>query len=191
MNRILYLTIYFLSTLALSSAVIIGGNSPAEDPVGPSLPIVQYPHQIPTTGKLLNISSRGSVGGNDEQLIVGFVVSAGNRAVLIRSVGEGLSKFGVEVHIVNPSVEIRNAKGEILVTGIPIREVGDTGYQILSETSNRIGAFPLDRRSSDVAILMLLEPGAYTCLVRGNTGASGEVLVEVYDIPPDLTVPGL
>lgn len=99
-------------------------------------------------------------------------------------VGHGLSKFGVESYLVNPVVKIRNSEGQIVANGIPLSEVDEAGYQIISETSRRVGAFPLDQGSSNVVILMVLELGAYTCLVQSGTDSRGEVLVEVYDVPP-------
>ena len=52
----------------------------------------------------------------------------------------------------------------------------------IASTGTRVGATPLaisDTTSS--ALLLFLDPGIYTCIVRGRSDTSGIVLMEVYD----------
>jgi hypothetical protein len=44
-----------------------------------------------------------------------------------------------------------------------------------------VGAFPLNANSKDSALVLQLNPGAYTVQVTGGGGTTGAVLVEVYD----------
>lgn len=44
------------------------------------------------------------------------------------------------------------------------------------------GAFPLATGTKDAAMLVTLEPGAYTVLVGAQGTAGGEALVEVYEV---------
>jgi hypothetical protein len=45
------------------------------------------------------------------------------------------------------------------------------------------GAFPLPLASKDAALLVTLQPGAYTAQVSGIGGTTGVALVEVYEAP--------
>jgi hypothetical protein len=45
-----------------------------------------------------------------------------------------------------------------------------------------VGAFALPAGSADAAILVTLQPGAYTVQVSSGDGSSGLALVEVYDV---------
>jgi hypothetical protein len=42
------------------------------------------------------------------------------------------------------------------------------------------GAFTLPSHSLDSALIVTLQPGAYTALVSGNGGTSGVALIEIY-----------
>jgi hypothetical protein len=44
-----------------------------------------------------------------------------------------------------------------------------------------VGAFPLVSGSKDSALLLTLQPGAYTMTVTSPSGSTGVALVEVYD----------
>ena len=46
-----------------------------------------------------------------------------------------------------------------------------------------VGAFALNPDSKDAALLLSLEPGAYTVQVSGVGGGTGVALVEVYEVP--------
>jgi len=53
--------------------------------------------------------------------------------------------------------------------------------EIASVASN-VGAFAFVSGSADCALLVSLPPGAYTATVTGVKGATGNALVEVYDV---------
>jgi hypothetical protein len=46
-----------------------------------------------------------------------------------------------------------------------------------------VGAFGLPAASRDAAVLTSLTPGSYTVQVSGVGGATGEALVEIYEVP--------
>jgi hypothetical protein len=56
----------------------------------------------------------------------------------------------------------------------------EPGVAAISDAS---GAFPLYADSTDAAIVMTLPAGSYTALVSGVGNATGEALVEVYELP--------
>jgi len=129
-------------------------------------------------GRLINISTRGSVGTGDEIMIAGFIVPPGRPAqVLIRGIGPGLAKFGVSGTLSDPRLEV--------FAGPTMIAANDDWDEIVSaaqtaELSFRSGAFPLASGAADAALLMYLEPGAYTVLLRGATNTVGTALIEVY-----------
>ena len=51
----------------------------------------------------------------------------------------------------------------------------------ISDASAQVGAFALPSGSKDAALLVTLQPGAYTVEVTSVSGATGVALVEVYD----------
>jgi hypothetical protein len=57
-----------------------------------------------------------------------------------------------------------------------------TGSQI-SSISAQVGAFPLPSGSKDAALLMTLQPGAYTVQLSGAGNTTGVALIEVYETP--------
>ena len=51
---------------------------------------------------------------------------------------------------------------------------------IMADVDEAVGAFAFPAGSADAALLMTLEPGAYTTHVAGKSGSTGVSLVEVY-----------
>jgi hypothetical protein len=53
----------------------------------------------------------------------------------------------------------------------------------LTAAGARVGAFAIaNSKGADAMLLMTLQPGEYSAVVRGVTGG-GTALVEVYDVP--------
>jgi hypothetical protein len=49
----------------------------------------------------------------------------------------------------------------------------------------RVGAFALAAGSKDAALVVTLAPGGYTATVSGGSGAAtGQALIEIYDLDP-------
>jgi hypothetical protein len=49
--------------------------------------------------------------------------------------------------------------------------------------AQRVGAFALADGSADSAMLVTLSPGAYTVQASGVNGATGALLVEMFEVP--------
>ena len=134
---------------------------------------------IAFTSPLINVSTRTTLAPNGTA-IVGFVVGGGgSRRVLMRAVGSGLTQFGVTGVLANPSLSLWRGS-----TQIGANDDFGSGANIdatLPANFIRVGAFPLAAGSRDSALVMALEPGAYTAQIRGGTATeTGEVLLEVY-----------
>ena len=137
-----------------------------------------------TQPPLVNLSTR-TIVSQGGQSIAGFVVSGTAPArVLVRAVGPTLASFGVGGTMTNPRLQIfRSGAATPLATG---DAWGPTSADAtaLRAAFSAVGAFSLANGSRDSALLLNLEPGAYTAVVSaGGSGDAGEVLTEVYLYP--------
>ena len=130
-------------------------------------------------GLLVNLSTLGQVGPPDNALIAGFVIGGTQpRRVLLRAVGPSLAQFGVGGLLVDPVLTLY--QGNTVVATNDDWEISRSSAA-LAATAQNVGAFALNPASLDAALLITLAPGAYTAVVTGANGATGTVLVEVYD----------
>ena len=123
-----------------------------------------------------NISSRGFVDTGDKVLIGGFIVgpsSTTSLSVLVRAIGPSLSKANVPSPLQDPTVELYNGNGTSLGANDNWKDTQQTDIE-------KTGIAPTDDRES--AILTTLPPGLYSAVVRGKGPASGNALVELYNI---------
>jgi hypothetical protein len=125
---------------------------------------------------MANISTRGLVGTGQGQLIGGFIITGGPKLVMIRAMGPSLAAAGVSPALANPSVALY-AKG----TQLASNDDWKTNANAADITAS--GIAPND--DLEAALLIRLEPGAYTTIVSGVGGTTGIGLVEVYEIGSD------
>jgi len=138
--------------------------------------------QRATSGRLLNISTRGRVGIGDDVLIVGIVTTgSGPTEFLSRGVGPSLARFGVGSLLPNPAIDLK--QGASTIDENDDWDGGDDRDLILSE-SRRVSAFSLTDRAGDAALLTTLAPGSYTARVFDPAGGQGVALAEFYDRTP-------
>jgi hypothetical protein len=127
--------------------------------------------------RLVNISTRGQVGLNEDALIGGLIVQGNNsKKVIVRALGPSL---GVGAHAIagalpNPTLELRNAAGDLLYDNDDWRN-GPQEAEIVASTVP-------PRDAAEAAIVATLNPGSYTAIVRGVNGGTGVGLVEVFDL---------
>jgi outer membrane protein assembly factor BamB/subtilisin family serine protease len=133
------------------------------------------------TPRLTNISARSEVGRGADVLIVGFVLGGNtSRTVLIRGVGPTLgSRFNITGTLADPKIELR--KGQTLVGENDNWGSGGTTAQLQTAMAS-VGAFDLPTGSKDAAILITLDPGAYTAVISGVGDTTGVALAEVYEV---------
>ena len=138
--------------------------------------ITAGPVAIAAPGELVNISVRTRVGTGDAVLVAGFVVSgSGTRPLLVRGVGPSLARFGVPGTLPDPVVRVFRESAELAAND------NWTGDAALVAAATRVGAFALPAGSLDAALLAPLTEGVYTAVASGKSGATGEMLLEVYD----------
>ena len=130
--------------------------------------------QSTLVNRMANISTRGLVGTGQGQLIGGFIITGGPKMVLIRAMGPSMTAAGVSPVLANPSLQL-------FARQTPLAQNDDWRTNANAADIIASGVAPSDDLES--ALLVRLEPGAYTTVVTGSDPATtGIALVEVYEI---------
>lgn len=109
-------------------------------------------------------------------MIGGFIISkTGAKPVLIRAIGPSLAQSGVADVLADPVLELRGADQSIIRSNDNWQN--DPTQAALIEAT---GIPP--QNSLESAMVVTLNPGAYTAVVQGKNGSTGIGLVEVYDL---------
>lgn len=129
-----------------------------------------------SSSKAVNLSSRSDVT-TSSPITAGFVIGGSQaQTVLIRAAGPSLAAFGVPNPLSNVQLQLFQAGGtEPLVTS----QVVTTQAK---ELAVEVGAFTLTEGAEDATIVAVLAPGAYTAIVSGVDGATGNSIVEIYEL---------
>ncbi len=138
---------------------------------------------IPLGGpsSLINLSTRAFVGTGADLLIPGFVINGvAPKTILVRAVGPTLAALGVTGVLADPRVSI--LQGSTTLATNDDWEANPDLAAVVAATS-QVGAFALQARSKDAALIVTLRPGAYTAQVSGAANTTGVALVEVYEVP--------
>ena len=147
----------------------------ATSPEGVDLDVLGYDLNRVTLG---NISTRAFVQTGDNVMIGGFIITGvGQKKVIIRAIGPSLVDYGITNPLQNPTLELHDHTGAVIASNDNWMDAPNEQEIINS------GRAPSNNLES--AILMSLDPGAYTAIVRGVNAGTGIGLVEVYDL--DLT----
>ena len=126
------------------------------------------------TSFLENISTRAPVDTGNKAAIGGYIVSGDQpKQVLIRGRGPSVGVPDGVVRLADPWVRLFDSGGGEVATNYDWRDTQET--EILAT-----GLAPPD--DNEAAILITLQPGLYTAIVRGEGGTSGVGIVEVYDL---------
>lgn len=128
---------------------------------------------------LINISTRSFAGAESNVQIAGFIMSgSAPRKVLIRAGGPYLSQFQVPNTLADPVLTLFSGSTLIMTND----DWSSDAANIIAGSA-KAGALPFSAGSKDAAIVATLQPGVpYTAQVSGKSGATGNAIVEVYDI---------
>jgi photosystem II stability/assembly factor-like uncharacterized protein len=128
------------------------------------------------SSKLANISTRAFVSTGDNIVIAGFTLGSntGDDRVVVRGLGPSLTALGVPNALANPTLELRNANGALMLAN---NDWQDNAAQAAELTA--AGLAPTHPLESGIALT--LPPGPYTALLAGLGSSSGIGVVEVYD----------
>ncbi|MGI8820458.1 MAG: S8 family serine peptidase [Chthoniobacterales bacterium] len=129
----------------------------------------------PAASQLANIATRGAVQTEDNLLIAGFILNRGPAQVVARATGPSLASAGVVGALADPSLELHDAQGALLMYNDNWQQDAFQAMQIQT-----IGLAPPN--ALDSALTTTLNPAAYTLIVRGAHSSTGVSLVEVYDV---------
>jgi hypothetical protein len=126
--------------------------------------------------KMANLSTRALVGTGDNIVIAGFTLGGNTNddRIVVRGIGPSLTALGISNALADPTLELRDANGALLITNNDWQDNPDQAVEI-----NAAGLAPTNNLES--ALAARLPPGPYTALLAGRNGGVGIGLVEVYD----------
>lgn len=134
--------------------------------------------------KLVNFSSRGSIGAGAEALIAGITVrDTVGKSYLARAIGPALTSFGTAGAVADPVLGVFNSD--------QVEIYRNSGWQSgvdaarLPALSKAVGAFPLAAGSHDAALIAQTSAGGYTLKITSEAGTGGVGLAEVYETEPN------
>jgi hypothetical protein len=156
------------------TAVVRGNGS------GTGVALVEvYDLDTAADSKLANLSTRARVGTGGNVVIAGFVLgnNEGDDRVVVRGLGPSLSSFGITSPLQDPTLELRDQNGTLLVSNNNWQDDSDQAAEITAA-----GLEPGDTRES--ALAATLPPGLYTAILAGLNNGQGVGIVEVYDRGP-------
>ena len=127
---------------------------------------------------LANISTRGFVQTNDAVMIGGFTLGNNNNPtnIVVRALGPSLSAFGLGNLLADPTLELHNANGTIMVSN---DDWPSDPVSAAKLTAN--GLAPSNVKEAAI-FASLAPPGQFTAIVSGKNGAVGIAIVEVYNL---------
>jgi hypothetical protein len=153
--------------------------TPTPTPVPTATPTATVP---PATGTshLANISTRMTVGTGQNVLIGGFIIKGSqSKTLVLRAIGPSLARAGVSNVLPDPVLELHDSLGGVITSN------DDWADGAQSSQIQEIGLAPGD--SLESAILVTLAPGSYTAVVSGYGAATGNGLVEAYEVDSTTT----
>ena len=130
--------------------------------------------QIKVAAQLLNLSTRLRVQPGDNALIGGLIIQGSEpKKLIFRGIGPSLNVPG---KLEDPVIQLYNSAG--------VNIAGNDDWKTNQPAVEATGLAPTNDRES--AIVITLDPGTYTVVMRGKDNSSGIGVVETYDI--DLAV---
>lgn len=179
---------YYSATF--SGVPYIPGTSPLQIQVG-----------VADRHRIVNQSTRVTISPSSPTATFGFVIqppaagSVNGQLILLRVIGPALGSFGVAQPLPDPVYTLRNAAGvdrtpaQVFTTDVINGKTAEQRYrEYVDRQSLIVGAFPVvsDLQAApaprNLADATNLRAGAYTMTVSSASGATGEVLVEIYEV---------
>jgi hypothetical protein len=154
------------------TAILAGKNN------GAGIGVVEvYDIQAAADSRLANLSTRGLVQTRDNVMIGGFILGGGsaNASVAVRGIGPSLGQFGLNNALADPTLELRNSNGMLLIA--------NDNWQDDPVSAAQLSAHSLAPRDSlESGIFTPLPSGAFTAILAGKNGGVGIGLVEIYNV---------
>ncbi len=128
----------------------------------------------PISSRIVNISSRGSVGTGENVMIGGFIIGGDQPTrVIVRALGPSLTAFGVSDALQDPILELHDGEGSLIFQNDDWRS---------SQEHEIVASSIPPSNDKESAIVATLPPGNYSAIVGGSGNSTGVTLVEVYNL---------
>lgn len=126
--------------------------------------------------QLAQISTRGLVQSGNNVMIAGFILGKNQTPtqVAIRGIGPSLSQFGIKNPLSDPTLELRNANGDLVVANDNWLEDPVSAGQL---TAHNLALSNI----KEAGIFVSLPAGQFTAILAGKTGP-GVGVVEVFNL---------
>ena len=188
-------TIILTTSLLLENAEYILTTTGVED-TAPSANTIwprsrtKFTAQFPVAGtssRLRNASGRVQIAPGAEAAIEGFIVrGATSKRIMIRASGPSLAFNGIGAVLPDPALQLYDRNANLIAT--------NDNWMDNTNQQEIIDAGLAPRAANESVILMRLPTDKaglpYTVILRGANGATGNALLEVYDLD-HASAPGL
>jgi sugar lactone lactonase YvrE len=135
----------------------------------------------------VNISTRDTVGTANGVMIGGFIIQGSeSKSVMIRAIGPSLTQFGVNNALTDPTLELHDSSGAMIATNDNWVATQHGGVITVDQVTNIRNSGLAPTQPYEAAMIVQLQPGAYTAIVGGVKGTAGIGLVEVYDLDSNI-----
>ena len=143
-----------------------------------------YNSAIPTTtqivqaaGRISNVSTRANVQPGNDLMIGGFIIDGPSaKTVIVRAIGPSLAAFGLQGVLSNPILTVlRSSDNTVIAQNDNWQTPPANGSQV-----SATGLAPSNPLES--AVVLTLNPGAYTAFVQGVSGVTGLANFEVFEV---------
>lgn len=154
------------------TAILAGKNA------GTGVGLVEiYDTNSDADSRLANISTRGFVLTGSNVMIGGFILGGiNNTHVVVRGMGPSLTQFGLNPVLADPTIELRDSNGSLLVSNDNWQDDAESAAQL-----SALGLAPGNAAESGIHVS--LSPGAFTATLAGKNGSTGIALIEIYNLP--------
>ena len=148
----------------------------AASPEGIGLDVIGYDllPATPASGVIGNISTRLVVGTGDNVLLAGFIITGSDaKQLVLRGIGPTLAQLGVTSAMQDTTLELHDSSGAVIATNDDWQDASNAQF---------IPPNLQPQNDLESALLVTLNPGAYSVVLRGYRDGIGTALVEVYDM---------
>jgi hypothetical protein len=154
------------------TAILAGKNQ------GAGVGLVEiYDTNSAALSELANISTRGFVRTADNVMIGGFILGGTNgiTRIVVRGIGPSLSQFGLTPLLADPTLELRDRNGALLVSNDNWQDDPVSAGELTAA-----GFAPTDPNES--GIFTSLPSGQFTAVLAGKNAGIGIGLIEIYNL---------
>ena len=166
-------------TCTIQASQAADANFNAATPVTQNITVT-----LPNPARLGAISTRMEVLTADNVLIGGFVIGGSTpKTVVVRARGPSLASAGITNFLANPQLQLVFGNGTV---------VSNNGWLTAANAVAILSSGFAPSDSHESAILITLDPGAYTAIVSGAGGGTGVGIVEVFEVDhPEIPLAGI